>query len=96
LENFNLEVAAVVKDIPNNTHFHFDFLIPYRPQMESRSNVGVYSYFKISSNSTASILQEKLNRLKSPYFGEWKQDAKTTLGIQPITSIHLRSIILMK
>jgi putative ABC transport system permease protein len=91
LENFDLKVVAVVKDLPPNTHFHFDFLIPYRPALASRSNVGVYSYFKISANITASAIEEKLNRLKQQYFQEWKLDAKTVLSLQPVTSIHLHS-----
>ena len=73
LENFDLKVVAVVKDLPTNTHFHFDFLIPYRPTLASRSNVGVYSYFRISENATASAVEEKLNRFKQQYFlnGNW-------------------------
>ncbi|GEO09206.1 ABC transporter permease [Segetibacter aerophilus] len=91
LENFDLKVVAVIKDLPTNTHFHFDFLIPYRSALASRSNVGVYTYFKISANATASAIKDKLNRMKQQYFQEWRLDAKTILSLQPVTSIHLHS-----
>ncbi len=91
LENLNAQVSAVIKDIPPNTHFHFDFLIPYRPQMASRSNVGVYSYVLLSDKTTASVVEKKINRLKQDYFKDWRFDSTTTLALQPLASIHLQS-----
>ncbi len=90
LSDFTLKVAGVYK-LPHNTHFHFDFLIPYRPQMASRSNVGVYTYLLISPNTSRNAIEEKLNRLKQQYFKEWRVDAKTIFGLQALTSIHLYS-----
>ncbi|MBA3675106.1 MAG: ABC transporter permease [Chitinophagaceae bacterium] len=91
LGDFNLKVTGVYKDLPHNAHFHFDFLIPYREQMASQSNIGVYTYLLLSPNISGKAVEEKLNRLKQQYFKEWKVDAKTIFGLQPVTSIHLQS-----
>lgn len=91
LENFVLTVTGVYKDLPHNTHFHFDFLVPYRLQMESRSSMGVYTYLLISPGIARNSVEAKLNGLKHQYFKQWRVDEKTQFGLQPVTSVHLRS-----
>ncbi len=91
IDNMTAQVLAVIKDVPQNSHFRFDFLIPYRPQMASRSNVGVYSYVLLSDNVNGSVVEKKINRLKQDHFKEWRLDSITTLGLQPLNSIHLQS-----
>lgn len=91
LNDFALTVTGVYKDLPPNTHFHFDFLVPYRLQMASRSSVGVYTYLLISPAAAQNSVEVKLNGLKHQYFKQWRIDEKTILGLQPVTSIHLHS-----
>ncbi|MEO6583917.1 MAG: ABC transporter permease [Ferruginibacter sp.] len=91
LSDFNLKITGVYKDFPHNTHFHINFLIPYREQMASKSNVGVFTYLLLSPGISGKVIEKRLKQLTPKYYKEWRVDAKTDFGLQPITSIHLKS-----
>jgi len=89
-------VTGIIKDIPKNSHFHFDFLIPlenYRilkspTGMESWGNSAFFSYALLSEGVNVNRLQEKLSMVIEKHVPPKRVN---NLSLQPITDIHLHS-----
>ncbi len=60
------QVAAVVDDLPHNTHFYFDLLLPIsdlrrrRPSLEKKGPFAFFTYLKLHSPSMVKQLSDKL------------------------------------
>ena len=90
-------VKGVLKDIPKNSHFRFDFLASF-PTMEKRFpewvqnwfNHMYYTYLLLDENSEPEALEAKFPELIAKHAGN---QAKAVLKphLQPLTSIHLQS-----
>ncbi len=85
-------VTGVLKDIPQNSHFTFDFLIPF--SSVSKNDVDAnwgrydfYTYVLLKPNADASIFSEKLQ----PLFKKYQPDSKNQFYSQQLTDIHLKS-----
>ncbi len=85
-------VSAVLEDIPDNSHFDFDFLTPLTFYWINK-NWGwfnFYTYIRLSPESNSNEFENKLQ----PYY-ETKvtnpNDKNNIIYTQPITTIHLRS-----
>lgn len=90
----DLKVTGVTADVPVNSHFHFDFLIPFK-RIRNLDNWGAWNYF------TYLLLHESISpgELKEK-FENWATqfDHKKTFGslsfkhiyYQPITRIHFQ------
>ena len=97
-QQFDFAVTGVVKNLPDNSHFKFDFLA----KMESSQNswnamhgqdwyyVGSWTYLLIPDKQAAANLEQKLPGFVQRHFPEELQSA-TTLTLQPMTAIHLHS-----
>jgi hypothetical protein len=90
----DLKVTGVTADVPVNSHFHFDFIIPFK-RIRNQENWGAWNYF------TYLLLHESISpgRLKEKFENWAKQfDHKKTFGslsfkhiyYQPITRIHFQ------
>ena len=100
-----VEVLAVFKDVPSNSHFHFDFLGSYvreksfNPEDEfySWSDFGHYNYIRLKHGADPKLLESKLMSWFRKYFEVSDQDAQAFAAqhfgfkLQPVTDIHLRS-----
>ncbi|HTF19622.1 MAG TPA: ABC transporter permease [Chryseolinea sp.] len=83
-------VTGVLHDLPSQSHFHFDFLIPF----ESRRNPdtdwawnGFYTYARLKPGSDA----RKFESATVSLFKKHQPDNPNRIYIQPLTNIHLRS-----
>ena len=87
-------VSGILKNIPDNSHFHFDFLTPMsslgtlrgETYIGSWNNNAFKTYLRISENSSPEELEEKVEALfmdKIP----WKPD----ITLENIKDIHLYS-----
>lgn len=90
-KSFN--VAAVIEDVPANTHYKFDILmsissIQSRLDKEPWSGYMYYSYLRLVPDVDIERMKPMLASLAKKYIGE-----KTTLvfNLQPIRDIHLYS-----
>lgn len=86
-------VTGVAKDVPSNSHFHFDFLASFHSQKgdwtESWGGFWqVYSYVRLNSGSNATALNEKLPEFVNRYMGD---NAWYDITLQPLLDIHLNS-----
>ncbi len=70
-ENNNYLVTAVVKDLPQNTHFQFDLLssIYGHPISNTKSWYlqNVFTYFKLEKGTDKKLFEEKINSKFKPY-----------------------------
>lgn len=100
-----LEVMAVFKDIPEQSHFHFDFLVSYvrekslDPDDEyyTWADFGHFNYLRLKPGADPKELEGKLMTWARKYIDVSDEDfqlfLKTKQGfrVQPVTDIHLKS-----
>ncbi|MCE7053063.1 ABC transporter permease [Algoriphagus sp. AGSA1] len=96
-------VAAVVEDLPGQTHFHFDMLV-YEPgmnaeifEMESWSWAILYTYAKFPSDKqdvVAAKLDQVVTDYAIPMLDGGDENADYNLQIMPVQDIHLNSHLL--
>ena len=90
-DNRAYAVTGVIEDIPEQSHFHFDFLISLPSssvQLNSNwSNYTWYTYIKLKPGSSIEQVEPKIIELYK------KHDAKTNYRYytQALTDIHLQS-----
>ncbi|HYG04510.1 MAG TPA: FtsX-like permease family protein [Chryseosolibacter sp.] len=94
----NLQVTGVLKDIPLNTHFQFDFLVSFSTIKEFYNGnmpVGWYwnpcwTYLLLKDPSSAPTLAAAFPAFVQKYFPEFiRSDVR--LELFPLTEIHLKS-----
>jgi putative ABC transport system permease protein len=94
---FDFTVTAVAKDVPENSHFHFDFLIPFerideilhRNNLESWGSWNYFTYILASENINTEQLKSKLNSTFKTKLPD-RADPFADLTFQPIKEIHFR------
>ncbi len=92
-------VAAVIEDIPKNTHFHFDMLASIEsvkvlsPNIDEARNNGLYIYFLLENSGSVTSLVEKLNSEAPAIYGGTEDDIPDGVELkficQNIKDIHL-------
>jgi len=106
-ENQDFKVIGVLKDISRNSHFHFDFLVPFaagfqnKRMMEYWGNIFYYNYLLLEKGASPVELEKKFPDFAMKYIGgNFKDFFKDKLDqvpsmykfhLQPLTKIHLHS-----
>ncbi len=100
----SLEVTGIFKDVPENSHIKFDFLISYetinaRTKNNSETSwtwYDFYSFVLLKPNTDVKALQAKWDAYLLNVRGEeWnKTNRKQEFIIRPLTDIHLYSNLL--
>jgi len=90
-------IAAVVENVPNNSHIRFEFVsafMPYPPEMAIWGNFGSYHYVKFKDTRNVPEVQRSLQKLLISRLSADPHTAgfKGTLHFQPLTSIHLDEV----
>ncbi|SEI53661.1 putative ABC transport system permease protein [Dyadobacter sp. SG02] len=88
-------VTGVLKDVPGNSHFHFDFLIPLRradtsPDMNPDTDWASYTFYtyaKLKPNTSTDAFTAKLRSLVRKY----QPENRNIFYVQALTDIHLNS-----
>ena len=103
-----LEIEGVFKDVPDNTHFHFDFLVSYvtmkaneNPESEyySWADFGHFNYIKLREGASPKQLEDQLMNWIHKYIVIPEEEFKRLMisqdrfRLQPIEDIHLHSNI---
>ena len=85
----NYIVTGVLKDIPPNSHFTFDFLIPFvsRRRTDDWNWYIFYTYVLLKPNAITSDFNRKLQQV----FKKYQPESSNIYYSQPLTDIHLRS-----
>ncbi len=104
-DTFSLEVAGVMENIPEQSHFHFDFLYSYllAKQRETGNwfdwDWGHYNYIRLAENADHRDIEAKIpNLLRKHYNGsdaffQGINDGTFGFRLRSISDIHLRSDI---
>ena len=105
-KRWDMKVTAVIKDIPRQSHFHFDFLIPTRKEDPQANwlNLPNRTYVLLKKTATKQDLSEKLELIVSKYLApfieksdnmpwdEWTASGRKAEYLpQALTRIHLHS-----
>jgi len=100
-EYFPITIQAILKDIPEQSHFHFDFIIsnenfPFA-HYDSWWNNYFRTYFLLREHADAKSVEKKLPEIYRKNMGEDQFDAWLAEGnrwesfVQPLLDIHLES-----
>ena len=95
-------VTAVVRDVPTNSHFRFNGLIPLasiagrtdiRPIMEDWFRVTGWVYFLLKDRADPGAVEAKMEAVTLEHAGESLRQSGSSLvfKLQPLADIHLRS-----
>ena len=99
--NEDYQVKAVLKDLPSNSHLHFNILLNFNKYIALTNHAAdtswgwsdFYTYVLLKPRSSASSLQSKMSSFAQRYLGNsMKRDGySVAFQIQPLKDIHLRS-----
>jgi putative ABC transport system permease protein len=98
-------VMAVFKDVPQQSHFHFDMLVSYvrekslDPEDEyyTWADFGHFNYLRLKPGADAKTLEAKLMPWVDKYIDISDEDSRSIIAnnfgfrLQPLTDIHLKS-----
>ncbi len=89
--NHNFAVSGVIKDLPANTHFKFDILLPFRKLYEYGWGLGwgnnyYYAYFLLEQGTDAEALSAKIAQ-----YAATRDDIEDYFYLQALSDIHLYS-----
>lgn len=101
-----LEVMAVFKDVPDQSHFHFDMLVSYVREKSfdpdndyySWNDFGHFNYVRLKANSDAKTLEGKLMNWAKSHIDNVPDEVFQSMirnnsgfRLQPVADIHLHS-----
>ena len=92
-----LVVTGVLKNLPGNSHFHFDLLISLKNHPWDVSSIGLGSawvfptYIKAHKQTTIESAQNNFNQAMAVLKKSYPEIPEYNLTLQPITDIHLHS-----
>lgn len=104
-QDYLVEVVGVFKDVPRNSHFHFDFLVSYLREKSfdsldaffSWADFGHYNYIRLHDGADPKALEAKLMPWARKYISVSDEqyqafhDQGFGFRLQPVTDIHLHS-----
>jgi putative ABC transport system permease protein len=93
-------VSGILENIPQNSHFHFDFLTGFETfysisgvggEASRWDNFSHTTYIQLFDNATAEDIEDKLNDLTSRYLSSNSFFKDSRFIAEPLRRIHLRS-----
>ncbi len=94
----NFQVTAVMEDMPENTHFHCDFIASFSTLRAAKREIwgsaNYQTYFLLQENSDPSELEHKMNVLLDEKMGANLQEGQDVNAfLIPIEDMHFRQDI---
>jgi putative ABC transport system permease protein len=94
------EVTAVIEEVPGNSHFNFQFVLPIHNLLQSEQYTkdddgwgwnNFITYIELHPATDAKKVEEKLPSFVDKYQGKnlAESNSKNVISLQPILSIHL-------
>ena len=102
-EQADYRVTGVLQNIPTNSHFAFDMVLPlsqatiarfqYENFLHEWWDASAYTYLLLQAEASPGALQKKLPAVIDKYIGDQFREAglETDLFLQPLTDIYLHS-----
>jgi ABC-type antimicrobial peptide transport system permease subunit len=93
---YDFTVTGVMKNVPHNSHFKFDFLVPFIRIEDFEQDWAVLDNWTLSGFASYFLLQkntslEELNHKIKDYLVKHGAESKDLLYLQPLKDIHLYS-----
>ena len=86
----SLKVTAVIKDVPANSHFHFDLLASFRQLGNLDDNWDQYNYYTYAKIKSGTSIADLTKKIQETY--KRNQDENySVFYVQPLADIHLNS-----
>ncbi len=88
------EITGVIEDVPDNSHFKFDFLVSFITYYNDHTtyfnwiSYSYQTYVQLKNDFSLKQLEDKVNLSVIDKIGK---DSKSRFIFQPLTDIHLRS-----
>ncbi|MFH1942965.1 MAG: ABC transporter permease [bacterium] len=95
-DKYDLHITGIMKDVPKNSHFWFEFVIPLK-YLEKKyedtesSIVLCHTYILLNDKNKYRTVEEKIPAIVVNHFGNRYASRIKSCSLQPITSIHLNS-----
>lgn len=86
----DFQVTAILKDVPQTSHFTFDFLIPFQNAPDLNTDwqrYSFYTYLRLKPGADVAAFQAQLQ----PLFKKYQPQSLNQFYSQALTDIHLRS-----
>lgn len=99
-ENKNYRITGVIKNMPQQSHFNFDYFLSLSsvPKPDTGwGNFSINTYVLLKKGTDINLFQKKINQLIHKHFGEQnyakleKGGNYIRLNVMPVIDIHLRS-----
>ncbi|MDO3644236.1 ABC transporter permease [Mucilaginibacter sp. L3T2-6] len=87
----DMKVSAVIKDVPANSHFHFDFLASFKALGNIDDVWGQYNYYTYLKTRAPINTANFGHKIQTIYDENNHNQTKSTFWVQPVTDIHLKS-----
>jgi putative ABC transport system permease protein len=91
------KITGVIKDIPSQSHFHYDFFLSFSSIPESKSDSwgysGIYNYILVKPGANIHQLQQKIREIELKHYPQamTKDGNYLNIKLTPLLDIHLRS-----
>ena len=95
--NRNYEITAVIKDVPPNSHFTFDFLtsiysITGLDESVQWNNPNYATFILVKPNINVAQLQGKINEWVNPPDKKSENGNSLALELEPLTDVHFNTV----
>jgi len=94
-EHYDLQVTGIMKNVPHNSHFRFDFLVPIEHlRVRAKGNDNwlrtCNTYLLLDKNADPEIVTDKIQQYTTKLYADRPSSGRRH-ALQPLTSIHLNS-----
>lgn len=91
-EGKEYRITGVIENVPEASHFHFDFLARLEPEADQWFMYSAYTYVLLHPGTNPEQVEEKLDRLvESTVEPQMRSGNYGRFRLQPLAHIHLRS-----
>lgn len=98
-DGYDLQVTGIIRDMPDQSHFHFDFLASYRTlshqawgqYLDQWREDFCYTYLLLAPNVSPATLQDQFSGIETKFLPD-PLPAQRAYQLQPLTDIHLNSL----
>ena len=96
-EGMHHEITGIYKDLPSNSHIHFDYFMPVRtwvesggiPNQENFIGAGWWTYIKIKKGIEPQDVKKSLEEISNKYLTHLeRQNRVGAFTLQPLTMLH--------
>jgi ABC-type antimicrobial peptide transport system permease subunit len=90
----DLQVTAVMRDVPRNSHISFGYILPFQimidrnPDLDNWGSNSIYTFVQLIDGTSCEEMTEKVKM----YLKEKGEGAASELYLQPITKTYLHSV----